>query len=73
MVLSDRLWRRRFAADPAIVGKTIRLDDQNFLVTGVMPASFDFPMATELWTPMRAHPRAARQRGATTSWKPPPA
>jgi putative ABC transport system permease protein len=51
VVLSDRLWRRRFAADPAIVGQTIRLDDQNFLVTGVMPASFDFPMATELWTP----------------------
>jgi putative ABC transport system permease protein len=51
VVLSDRLWRRRFAADPAIVGKNIRLDDQNYLVTGVMPASFDFPMATELWTP----------------------
>src|ERR1035437_579966 len=34
-----------------IVGQNIRLDDQNFLVTGVMPASFDFPMATELWTP----------------------
>jgi putative ABC transport system permease protein len=51
VVLSDRLWRRRFAADPAIVGRNIRLDDQNFLVIGVMPASFDFPMATELWTP----------------------
>jgi putative ABC transport system permease protein len=50
-VLSDRLWRRRFGADPGIVGKNIRLDDQNYLVTGVMPASFDFPMATELWTP----------------------
>src|SRR5947208_52419 len=31
VVLSDRLWKRRFAADPAIVGKSIRLDDQNFL------------------------------------------
>ncbi len=51
VVLSDRLWRRRFAADPTIVGQNIRLDDQNFLVTGVMAASFDFPMATELWTP----------------------
>jgi putative ABC transport system permease protein len=51
VVLSDRLWHRRFAADPAIVGQDIRLDDQNFLVVGVMPASFDFPTATELWTP----------------------
>ena len=56
VVLSDRLWKRRFAADPAIAGKTIRLDDQNFLVTGVMPPSFDFPMATELWTPMAMTP-----------------
>src|ERR1035437_2737354 len=50
-VRSARLWRRRFAADPTIAGQNIRLDDQNFLVTGVMPASFDFPIATELWTP----------------------
>jgi putative ABC transport system permease protein len=52
VVLSDRLWRSRFAADRGIVGQNIRLDDQNFLVTGVMPASFDFPQATELWTPL---------------------
>ena len=64
VVLSDRLWRRRFAADPAIVGKNIRLDDQNFLVTGVMPASFDFPMATELWTPHAFTPaQLANRRG----------
>jgi putative ABC transport system permease protein len=62
VVLSDRLWRRRFAADPAIVGKNIRLDDQNFLVTGVMPASFDFPMATELWTPNALTPSARANR-----------
>ncbi len=71
VVLSDRLWRRRFAADPAIVGKNIRLDDQNFLVTGVMPASFDFPLATELWTPNALTPTAA-PIAATTSWRPPP-
>ncbi len=62
VVLSDRLWRRRFAADPAIVGKNIRLDDQNFLVTGVMPASFDFPMATELWTPLALTPALRTDR-----------
>jgi putative ABC transport system permease protein len=62
VVLSDRLWKRRFAADPSIAGKTIRLDDQNFVVIGVMPASFDFPMATELWTPQAFSPaeRASR-------------
>ena len=65
VVLSDALWRRRFAADPAGVGQNIRLDDQNFLVTGVMPASFDFPQATELWTPHALTPaqRANRRNG----------
>ena len=65
VVLSDALWRRRFAADPAVVGQNIRLDDQNFLVTGVMPASFDFPQATELWTPHALTPaqRANRRNG----------
>jgi putative ABC transport system permease protein len=62
VVLSDRLWRRRFAADPSVVGKNIRLDDQNFLVTGVMPASFDFPMATELWTPNALTPASRANR-----------
>ena len=50
-ILSDRLWKRRFGADPAIAGKSVRLDDQTFVVVGVMPSSFDFPLATEVWTP----------------------
>src|SRR5262249_55663847 len=60
-VLSNRLWRRRFGADPSIVGKTIRVDDQNYLVTGVMPDSFQFPLAQEMWTPMALTPD---QRGS---------
>jgi putative ABC transport system permease protein len=43
IVLSDSLWRRRFGADPAIVGRTIRLDDTPFQVVGVMPADFVVP------------------------------
>jgi putative ABC transport system permease protein len=78
VVLSDRLWKRRFGADRGVVGKTIHLDDQNFLVVGVMPASFDFPLATALWTPSALTPEqrtsrrsqmlesAARLRAGTT-------
>ena len=68
-ILSDRLWHRRFGGDPAIVGQSIRLDDQNFLVTGVMPETFDFPLATELWTPMALTPdqRASRRGGIVVS------
>src|SRR6185369_6877214 len=38
VVLSDRLWRERFAADPAIVGAAIVLDGMPYVVCGVMPA-----------------------------------
>lgn len=42
-VLSDSLWRRRFGADPSIVGRTVQLDADNFTVVGVMPADFRIP------------------------------
>jgi putative ABC transport system permease protein len=56
VILSDGLWRRRFAGDPGIVGQTIRLDDEPYTVTGVMPPTFDFPIAAEIWTPMTLTP-----------------
>jgi predicted permease len=42
VVLSDGIWRRRFASDPAIVGTALVLNDQPHTVVGVLPASFDF-------------------------------
>ena len=58
-LLSDRLWRRRFGADPSIVGRTVALHDQPFRVIGVMPASFEpldaqryFNTAAEIWVPI---------------------
>lgn len=42
VMLSDGLWRRRFAANPAIVGTALVLNDQPHTVVGVLPASFDF-------------------------------
>jgi predicted permease len=45
MVLSDGYWKRRFGADPDIVGKTITLNNQPFEIIGVMPADFVFPYA----------------------------
>ncbi|HLW76826.1 MAG TPA: ABC transporter permease, partial [Bryobacteraceae bacterium] len=47
--LSQRLWRTRFSSDPAIVGRSIRLDGHEFIVAGVMPANFQFPDFAELW------------------------
>jgi putative ABC transport system permease protein len=56
VIFSDALWRNRFGADPNIVGKNIRLDDREFLVIGIMPPKFVFPLATDLWTPMALTP-----------------
>jgi len=42
VILTNSLWRRRFASSPDIVGKTLRLNERSVTVVGVMPASFDF-------------------------------
>ena len=41
-MLSDGLWRRKFAADPNIVGKVLKFDGGPVTIVGVLPASFDF-------------------------------
>jgi putative ABC transport system permease protein len=54
-VLSDALWHRRFGGDPAIVGRTVTLDDYPVRVIGVMPPAFEnVPDANaEIWTPLQ--------------------
>lgn len=52
VVMSDGLWRRRFASDPSIVGKKITLNGNDWEVMGVMPAGFSLPTReTDLWLP----------------------
>jgi len=55
VILSDALWRRRFEADPAIVGQPITLDGELWTVIGVMPRSFENVMApmARIWRPMQ--------------------
>jgi putative ABC transport system permease protein len=52
-LLSDALWRRRFGADPSVVGHTVRLNGEAHEVVGVMPPAFRFPANAELWVPGR--------------------
>jgi putative ABC transport system permease protein len=57
VILSETLWRSRFAGDPKIVGKSLELDGRSVTVVGVMPASFRFPLqykAPSLWRTMAA-------------------
>ncbi|HEY4301695.1 MAG TPA: ABC transporter permease, partial [Candidatus Didemnitutus sp.] len=44
VILTDSLWRSEFAADPGIIGRSIRVDGVNRTVIGVMPASFAYPL-----------------------------
>ena len=53
VVLSHRLWARRFGGTPAVLGSQVRLGGQPYEVIGVMPQAFDFTAQTEeLWVPM---------------------
>src|SRR5947207_208709 len=44
IILSDDVWRRRFDADTGIIGKTIRANQEDYVVVGVMPPGFNFPL-----------------------------
>jgi putative ABC transport system permease protein len=44
VVISARLWERRFNSDPEILGKPLSLNGRNFIVVGIMPAKFEFPL-----------------------------
>jgi putative ABC transport system permease protein len=59
VVLSQRLWEKRFGRDPQILGKTLVLADTPTQVVGVMPESFRYPSAeTEAWIPIALNPEA---------------
>lgn len=65
-VLSEALWRTKFAADPAVLGRAIVLDDQPYVVVGVMPPGFEFPARdVEIWTTFRFTPDALEDRSDT--------
>ena len=57
-LISDGLWKSKFGADPAIVGRVITLNGRNRQIVGIMPAGFTFPSArVEAWLPLRLDPR----------------
>jgi len=51
VVLSDALWRRRFAANPGLIGQQVSLDGGQYTVVGIAPAGFQYPEKTEAWLP----------------------
>jgi putative ABC transport system permease protein len=52
IILSSGLWERRFASDPNILGKSIKIYGKEFTIVGVMAKGFDYPKPAEAWVPL---------------------
>jgi putative ABC transport system permease protein len=75
VVISERLWKRRFNSDPSLIGKSLLLNSQSYTVIGVMPASFEFPIPlfgiqgnqfaerVDLWKPIAFTQNELKNRG----------
>ena len=68
-VIGHNLWQTRYGADPAILGKTIDLDQRRYTIVGVMPARFRFTWDQEIdaFVPLALPPEELSERGRATS------
>lgn len=76
VVISERLWKRRFNSDPMLVGKTLELNGRTFTVIGVMPRAFEFPIPlfnvqggqfaeqVDIWKPVAFTANELQSRGS---------
>ena len=76
IVISERLWKRRFNSDPLLVGKSLLLNGRSYTVIGVMPAKFEFPIPLfgvqgnpfaeriDIWKPVAFTSLELKQRGS---------
>ena len=54
IILSFGLWKRRYAGDAAVIGKTVRVDTKPYNIIGILPEWFDYPDSrTQAWLPVR--------------------
>ncbi len=63
-LISDAMWRRHFASDAAIVGRTIRLENEDYTLLGILPETFQFTLlgAVDVWTPLVLTPEETANR-----------
>ncbi|MCP4656492.1 MAG: ABC transporter permease, partial [bacterium] len=61
VLVGHELWERHFAGDPAVIGRTLRLDDEPREIVGVMPPGFKFPLHGQIWTPLALDPDAEKR------------
>jgi predicted permease len=56
VLLGESFWRERFAADPNVIGRTLRLDSAPATIIGVVPARGDFGFRARVWLPLQGDP-----------------
>ena len=76
LVISERLWRRKFDRDPRILGSKLIADGKAFTIVGIMPASFEFPLPlfnitgaqfgerADIWQPVAFTDQELKNRGS---------
>ncbi len=52
VIISDRIWRTRYGADPKVLGRTLRLNGRTRAIVGVMPPKFQYPEVQDFWIPV---------------------
>lgn len=62
VVLNYGFWRRKFAGDPAVVGRKIELDQRPYTIVGVMPKTVQYPLATDIFVPFAPTPQLESDR-----------
>ena len=63
VILSYGFWQGCFAGNTNALGQTLKMNDEPYTVVGVMPADFDFPGRTDIWTPLTMNLQNWQQRG----------
>ena len=63
LLLGFETWQNHYAADTAAVGRTVRVNGEPATVIGVMPEGFGFPIANEVWVPLRYDPTTLPRGG----------
>ncbi len=68
IILGHALWEQRYASDPHIIGRTIKVDGKAHTVVGVMGKGFDFPMPAEAWMPLAPDTKMRLSRNDRWLW-----
>jgi putative ABC transport system permease protein len=68
LILGHALWEQRYASDPHVVGKNVKVDGKSFTIVGVMAEGFDFPMPAEAWRPLALDVKERQRRDNRWLW-----